>query len=174
MSTVSPAVTLRPCRPADLEFLYTVYAGSRADEMALVTDWTEAQKDAFLRFQFQAQHTHYQTSYPDARYDVIVRDGEDIGRLYVARTAHEIRIVDIALLPAYRNQGIGRALVQAVLDEAERAGKIVSIHVEVHNPAKRLYERLGFTVAGEVGVYRLMQWVRPGLIPVEAQPKTAS
>ena len=49
---------------------------------------------------------------------MIVRDGEDIGRLYVDHRTHEIRIVDIALLPAHRNQGIGRALVQAVLDEA--------------------------------------------------------
>lgn len=167
-------MTLRACLPADLEFLLRVYAASRSDETALPTQWTDADKDAFLRFQFHAQDTHYRTQYPRARYDVIVRDGQDIGRLYVERTTHEVRIVDIALLPAHRNQGIGRALVQAVLDEAERGGKIVSLHVELHNPAQALYHRMGFTVAGNADVYQLMHWIPPRLTPVETQAKTAS
>jgi ribosomal protein S18 acetylase RimI-like enzyme len=173
-ATLPAAVTLRACVPADLEFLLRVYAASRWDETALPAEWTDAQKDTFLRFQFHAQDAGYRTRYPRARYDVIVRDGEDIGRLYVDETTHEIRIVDIALLPAHRNQGIGRALVQAVLDEAERGGKVVSLHVELHNPAQALYHRMGFTVAGSDSVYLLMQWIPPGLTQVESQPKTAS
>ena len=173
-ATLPAAVTLRACVPADLEFLLRVFSAARWEETPLPTEWTDAQKDAFLRFQFHAQDSHYRSRYPRARYDVIVRDGEDIGRLYVDDTAREVRIIDIALLPAHRNQGIGRALVQAVLDEAARGGKVVSLHVEPHSAAKALYHRMGFTVAGSDSAYQLMQWRPPGLTPVETQPKTAS
>ena len=83
--------------------------------------------------------------------------GEPIGRLYVARWEDEIRIMDIALLPEHRGHGIGTALLRALLDEAAEAGKRLSIHVELNNPARRLYERLGFAPVEERGVYVLME-----------------
>lgn len=164
-NTTLPGVTLRPVAEADLEFLYRVYAASRSDEMALLVDWSEEEVEQFLRFQFEAQHRHYQTHYPNARYDVIVREGEDAGRLYVQPMANEIRVMDIALLPEHRGQGIGRALMQEVLDEAASSQRFVSLHVEGNNPAKRLYERMGFTVVGEVSFYELMHWIPAGLTP---------
>src|SRR5206468_633255 len=122
-------------------FLYQVYASTRLEELA-VTGWDEAQRDAFLRQQFSAQHQYYQEHYAGATFDVIELDGQPIGRLYVARWENEIRIVDIALLPQYRRGGIGSALLKQVLAEGDAAGKPVSIHVEQFNPALRLYERL--------------------------------
>ena len=161
--TSYPGVTLRPSEKHDLDFLYGVYAASRAAEMALLTDWSEAQKEAFLRAQFQAQQTHYHSHYPGARFDVIVADGADVGRLYVAPMSGELRLMDIALLPQHRNRGIGRALVQDVLDEASRQGLRVSLHVEAENPAKRLYARLDFVEVGEDSIYKRMEWVPPTL-----------
>ncbi len=149
---------LRPETAEDLEFLYHLYASTRADEMAAV-DWTPEEKEAFLRLQFAAQRGHYREHYRDSRFDVIEREGEAIGRLYVARRRDDIRVVDIALMPEHRGQGLGGGLMRALLDEAAAAGKSVSIHVELHNPALRLYQRLGFQAKGEDdGVYRLMEW----------------
>jgi ribosomal protein S18 acetylase RimI-like enzyme len=88
---------------------------------------------------------------------VILAGGEPAGRLYVARWEDEIRIVDIALLPEYRGRGLGTALLQGLIKEAEAAGKPLSIHVEMNNPARPLYDRLGFEEAGEFGVYVLMK-----------------
>lgn len=161
-------VTLRPATADDREFLYRVYAASRADEMAMVVDWSDAQKETFLRQQFHAQDHQYHEHYPDARYDLIVRDGENAGRLYVQPMGHEIRVMDIALLPEHRGQGIGGALMGEVMDEARESGRFVSLHVEEHNPARRLYQRLGFVDAGEVTFYKLMHWVPPGHTPVFA------
>jgi len=166
--TAYPGVTLRPSQEGDRELLYRVYAASRAEEMALVVGWSDAQKEEFLRFQFTAQDTYYRTHYPDARYDVIVRDGVAVGRFYIERMTHEIRLMDIALLPDYRNQGIGSALVREVLEEAAREGKFVSLHVEEASPAKRLYGRMGFVEAGEVSFYKLMHWIPAGLTPIFA------
>ncbi len=149
---------LRPETEEDLKFLYHLYASTRADEMALL-DWTEEEKEAFLRMQFSAQRGYYREHYRESRFDVIEREGEAIGRLYVARWPDDIRVVDIALMPEHRGQGLGGGLMRALLDEAAAAGKSVSIHVEVYNPALRLYERLGFQAKGEDnGVYRLMEW----------------
>jgi ribosomal protein S18 acetylase RimI-like enzyme len=151
-------LTLRPEREDDLEFLYNLYASTRADEMAL-TDWADAEKKAFLRMQFDAQRAHYLAHYRTARFDVIEQAGVAIGRLYVVRWPDDIRIIDIALLPEHRRQGAGGGLLHALLDEAAATERSVSIHVEVFNPAMTLYQRLGFEPTGEeTGVYRLMEW----------------
>jgi ribosomal protein S18 acetylase RimI-like enzyme len=150
---------LRPVEPDDREFLYRVYASTRTEELAAVP-WDDAQKDAFLRAQFDAQDAWWGENYGGASFDVIVVDGEPAGRLYLHRGDTEIRIVDMALLPEHRGKGIGTRLLRDVIAE----GKRVTIHVERMNPALRLYERLGFEVAEDKGVYLFL----------ERQVKTAS
>ena len=120
--------------------------------------WDDEVKRAFVEHQFAAQDAHYRANYPGATFDVIEVDGERAGRLYVFRGAEEIRIVDIALAPKFRGRGIGTGLLRALMDEAGASGRSLSIHVEMNNPARRLYERLGFEPAGEHGVYVLMRW----------------
>ena len=152
--------SLRPITAGDEEFLYLVYASTREEELARV-DWDEAQKTAFLRMQFAAQHQYYQENYLDTTWDVILVDQQPAGRLYVARWPEEIRIVDIALLPQYRNAGVGTTLLQELQVEAVQAGKPLRIHVEQFNPALGLYRRLGFRVIEDRGVYFLMEWTPP-------------
>jgi len=149
---MSAVVELVPALPDDEEFLYRVYAGTRAEELAVVP-WDEAQTEAFLRAQFDAQDRWYREHYVGATYEIVRIDGEAAGRLYLHRGETEIRIVDIALLPEHRGNGIGTALLRALLDEASASGKRVTIHVERFNRALRLYERLGFSVAEDKGVY---------------------
>jgi ribosomal protein S18 acetylase RimI-like enzyme len=156
LTVTAPHLTLRSVAEDDEPFLRRLYASIREDELAVVA-WDEDDKEAFLRQQFDAQDTYYRQHYDGATYDVIDVDGEPAGRLYVARWEDEIRIMDIALLPVYRGRGIGTTLIQALLDEGARTGKRVSIHVEKHNPALRLYERLGFEPAADRGVHILME-----------------
>ncbi len=63
-------------------------------------------------------------------------------------------------MPEFRGRGIGTALVTELFAEADASGRSVSIHVESNNPARRLYERLGFQDVGEHGVYKLMESTR--------------
>ena len=141
-----------------MELLLRLYATTRADEMAMVTDWSDEQKEAFVRMQFQAQHAWYQEHYGDAQFDVVLIDGVPAGRLYVHRRAKEIRLVDISLMPELRGRGIGGALLRELMAEAEAAGKPLTIHVEKFNPAMRLYLRLGFKPIEDRGPYDLMEW----------------
>jgi ribosomal protein S18 acetylase RimI-like enzyme len=149
-------LTLRPVGPRDEEFLYRVYAGTRVEELAVVP-WDEAQKEAFLRLQFDAQSRWYREHYARATYEVVLVDGEPAGRLYLHRGETEIRIVDIALLPEHRGSGVGTSLLSDLLAEADAAGKRVTIHVERFNPALHLYERLGFEVAEDKGAYLFLE-----------------
>jgi ribosomal protein S18 acetylase RimI-like enzyme len=151
-------VTLRPETEDDLLFLLQVYASTRSQEMAMVP-WTEEQKNEFVRSQFGFQRKHYREHYHDAQFDVILADGQAAGRLCVHRGPLEIRVVDIALLPEFRGQGIGGGLIRELQTEAARSGRPLTIHVERFNPALRLYERLGFRIAGEQGpVYLFMEY----------------
>ena len=154
-------ISFRSIGDEDRPFLRRLYASTRADELAVV-DWTEEQKEEFLGFQFGAQHDYYQEQFPDARFDLVLVDGEPAGRLYVDRREDEIRLIDIALLPDYRRRGIGGRLMSEVLDQGREAGLPVQIHVEQNNPAMRLYDRLGFQRVEEHGVYWLMRWEPEG------------
>src|SRR5258708_26406383 len=136
-------LTFRPIQADDEAFLYKVYASTRLEELALM-DWDEEQREAFLTMQFNAQHKYYQAEYADAVYQIILLEGEQIGRLYLLRGKDEFLIIDIAILPEYRSRGIGSTLLKDILAEAEAARLPVHIHVEQHNPALRLYTRLGF------------------------------
>jgi GNAT superfamily N-acetyltransferase len=165
-----PSVGLRPALPDDQELLYRVYRSTREPELALV-DWDEAGKEAFVRMQFAAQQRHYRKHHAGASVDVVVVDGQDAGRLMVARRPDDVRIVDLALLPPYRGRGVGRALVEQVLAEAAATRRPVTIHVERFNPAMRLYARLGFEPLTDAGVHVLMEW---RAVRADPQPKTAS
>jgi len=107
--------------------------------------------------QFDAQARYYRENYAEAKFSVILANRRPAGRLYVARWPEEIRIVDIAVLPEYRNAGIGTALLKDLISESEESGKPLSIHVERFNPALRLYGRLGFQQEEDKGVYQLMR-----------------
>lgn len=155
---VERGLSLRGEVGSDVEFLRRLYISMRWDELAPLIDWTDSQKITFLASQFDAQRHHYGEYYAEADFAIIERLGEPIGRLYLFRSPREIRIVDIGLLPEWRSHGIGTLFLQAVFAEAANAGQKVSINVEVFNPAKRLYERLGFHEVEQSGPYWLMEW----------------
>ena len=159
-----PSISLRPSVDADRELLFEIYAATRAEELAPLP-WDDDAKRAFLTQQFDAQDSYYKQHRPDAAYDVIVVDGRPAGRLYVDRGSDQILVMDIALLPEFRDRGLGTSLLRDLMDEAEAAGKPLVVHVEQFNPARGLYERLGFRQTGDVGIYVEMQWTPAGAAP---------
>jgi ribosomal protein S18 acetylase RimI-like enzyme len=160
-ATSVPGLCLRAYREEELGFLYELYASTRADDMRRLVDWNDGQKQAFVRSQFELQHGHYTKHYPGASLDVVFENGAPIGRLYVYRAANEIRLMEVTILPARRNCGIGGALTREILSEAAGSGRPVVLHVESWNPAMRLYERLGFVAVGEGGVHQRMERLAP-------------
>ena len=146
-------ISLRPATPEDDAFLFEVYASTRIDELS-VTGWDDTQKEAFTRMQFTAQTR----CYPAADNQIILMDQQQIGRMLVDRNDDSVLLRDIALLPPFRNRGIGTSLIQNLMTQAKATGKLVRLSVLASNPAIRLYKRLGFVISGEDSAYLKMIW----------------
>ncbi len=155
------SLDLRPACAEDQAFLFDVYASTRCEEMALVA-WNKPQQDSFLRMQFKAQQSSYTLQFPNADYRIIVHDGQAAGRLIVDWSGADILLIDIVLLPQFRNAEIGTVLIKQVMNGAASARKPLKLHVEKFNPARRLYDRLGFSMIGDHGIYLEMVWKPEG------------
>ncbi|HEU4963603.1 MAG TPA: GNAT family N-acetyltransferase [Bacilli bacterium] len=147
-----------PIRPEDQSFLFDVYASTRLDELQ-AWGWDEAMQHQFLTMQAQAQQQSYSVQYPGADHRLIIFQNVRTGRIIVHRTDEVLTLVDLSLLPAYRNQGIGTRLIRALQDKAAASGLPLRLSVLQANPARRLYQRLGFRSAGGDELYDSMEWL---------------
>jgi ribosomal protein S18 acetylase RimI-like enzyme len=162
-----PALSLREESDDDRAFMADLYASTRETELAHVP-WEAATKRAFLHEQHALQHAHYRANYVGAEFLVIQAQSERLGRIYLYRKegGREIRLMDIALVPERRGQGMGSALIEALLQIAGANGWEITLHVEPNNPAMRLYDRLGFRLIENRGVYLFLGW--NGAAPLDA------
>ena len=154
---IAPGVRLRPETEADESFLRRLFIANRRGEFAAL-GMAGPQLEHLLNSQFDLQRTHFRAAYRDADWSIVERRGEAIGRLYVAREMQGRALFDISLLPGWAGQGIGGALIDHVLAEARGAGRAVRLHVQPHNPARRLYLRKGFVETGFDGADVAMRW----------------
>ena len=151
-------LSFRAVTDADMPFLSALYASTRADELSM-TGWPEATKALFVVQQFAAQHGDYARNYPGMERRIVERGGVSIGRAYVDLTGDAHHLIDIALMPTARGQGLGRAILTDLMAYAALMGKPVTLSVITDNPARRLYERLGFITTETGALYNLMIWV---------------
>lgn len=158
MAEVSYSFNLSDARESDLKFLFELYCDVRGPETS-AWGWPAAQSEAFLRMQFEAQQRSYHAVYPKARNEIVSIDGVPAGQRLVAYSPSEMRLVDISLLAAYRNRGIGADLIQQLIDECQGNGLILRLQVLQGNPAIRLYQRNGFRETGGDPMYIQMAWL---------------
>ena len=167
VSALSAAgIALRPVAETDMPFLRQLYRSTRWEELA-PTSWPDEAKIAFLNQQFGFQRRHYEMAHAGAEFYVIERHGDPIGRIYLDRTGRDLGLIEISLLPQWRGQGLGTALLDRLRQEVrEGRSDRVSLNVLATNPARRLYARLGFVeTAGDQefpDLYVEMAWPPEG------------
>src|SRR5713101_6430227 len=115
-------MVLRPVTAADEEFLLSVYASTRSDELAQAP-WSDEQKGQFLKWQFDLQRREYDARFPDAEYYIILIDNAPAGRFWIGEDAEQVRLLDIAILPEFQNRGAGTRLLKELIAEAADSGK---------------------------------------------------
>ncbi len=147
---------LRPAVADDREFLFRLYASTRVDEIAPF-GWPAAQQEAFLRMQFNAQQRWYESAYPGAEHQIIHIDRQPVGRMVVLREQGSWQLIDISLLPEFRAHGTGGELIRTLIRECSQAGAVLRLQVLNTNPARRLYQRLGFISTGQDQLYTQME-----------------
>ena len=148
--------SLRPAADDDGQFLYRLYKSTRVGEMQ-AWGWPAEQQDMFLKMQFDARRRAYQAEFPVAEESIVLIGDAPVGALRINQTAEELRLIDIALLPEFRNRGLGGRLIARLIE----SDVPVALSVARENPAKRLYERMGFVVEREDAMYFEMRYKDP-------------
>jgi ribosomal protein S18 acetylase RimI-like enzyme len=146
---------LRGATDADREWLYELNRAAVREYVAATWGiWDE---------QFQRQR--FSELFSAERFQVIRQDGVDIGVLEVRREAHRLYLGEIALLPEHQSNGIGTEVISDLVAEADAALLPVELQVLKVNPARRLYERLGFEVVGQTETHFQMRRMPGGAEP---------
>ncbi|HEY4254527.1 MAG TPA: GNAT family N-acetyltransferase [Roseomonas sp.] len=139
-------ITLRPALPSDEPFLLELRTITMSEHLERIGGPTT--EEAHLQ---RVRHR-----YEDAN---IICSGETrLGLLKLHRGAAEWHLVQIQVLPSHQGQGLGRQVIQAVLDDARRNRLPVRLSVLHGNPARQLYERLGFRPTGEDDRETTLTW----------------
>jgi GNAT superfamily N-acetyltransferase len=151
------SLSLRRATSGDDDFILKLYKSSRGDDLREL-GWEESRIDEFLTMQYEAHRTFEAGDYPDASDEVIIFEHRPVGRLLVDRREAEIRIADLALLPEYRNRGLGSFLIRNLQKEARTAGRPLRLQVITFSPAINFLERLGFERTSETGSHFQLEW----------------
>jgi GNAT superfamily N-acetyltransferase len=154
----SKSISTRPVTPEDDQFLRQVYKSSRGDDLREL-DWDEDRINEFLEMQYDAERKFFENDYRKASDQIVALDGQPAGRLMVERREHEIRCVDLSLLPEHRNQGVGTFIITTLQSEATAAGLPLRLQVIRFNRAVNLFERMGFVRTSETGTHFQMEWL---------------
>ena len=141
-------VSLRPAMENDYDFLWWLHGATMRDYVEAIWGWDEA-----------LQVQYFQVRFNPARMQIIECAGEAVGYISVERREASIFLGAIEIAPEYQGQGIGTGLIRDLQGEAERQGVPLKLQVLQGNPARRLYERLGFAPTGETETHIMMSWL---------------
>jgi len=150
-------VELKPITKDDEPFLYEVYVSTRRKEIDS-WGWSVEQIQHFLEMQWCAQQTSYRQQFPDASHCIILSDDKYVGRLLTENLPEHHHLIDISILPSFQGNGLGTYLITQLQQKAKEENKPVILQVFQTNPARDLYERLGFQVMSADEIYLKMRW----------------
>ena len=100
----------------------------------------------------QEQRSNFAAQWKLEEVRIISVDGNDVGWLQVSELPAEIRLQKFFILPQYQRSGIGSEVLSKLLATWRPTGKKIVLRVLKNNPARRLYERFGFSVVAEAGI----------------------
>ncbi len=137
---------LRPAEDTDFEFLYRLKVECLREYIEETWGWDEA-----------FQRHYFAREFDPARLQIVTVNAQDVGEVSLEDKGHELFLAGIYILPAWQNRGLGTGIIRNILDLSRTAGKSVRIQVLKVNPARQLYERLGFEIYGESRTHYLMR-----------------
>lgn len=146
MTQIRPIITYRPAVTADRAWLWELKRATMRDYVAAVYGWDEKE-----------QHRMFIEKFDPSFLKIIQINGSDIGLLDFEEREVDFLLGRIEIFPTSQKMGIGSVVIQTVI--AEAAGKMKSVRLQVlrSNPARRLYERLGFRVEAETPTHFKMR-----------------
>jgi GNAT superfamily N-acetyltransferase len=139
-------IDLRPAQADDYDFALALYVETIKPYTVEFMAWVDEVETArFARLWTPA----------DTR--IITLNGIDVGWLETSETEREIFLKQMYMTPAQQRRGIGSHVLRLLIQQWKQARKPVVLGVLKNNPARRLYERLGFVVVGETDMKFMMR-----------------
>lgn len=152
-------ISMCPLEPSHQDFLINLFTECHS-ELFLITNISEEQKKKIIYEQFVMEQQQLLQIYPEAELNIVRFNNEFVGRLYINYGVTEDRILEIGLLRNFRGLGIGREIVNEVIEKALIKGKTVSLQVAWFNEkAYAFYKKLGFKVIQEKGAFYEMKYI---------------
>jgi len=133
-----PPIGFRQATEEDFDFLYAMHIATMKDYVDQIWGWDDAYQEALFRERFIPNQIQ-----------VITFEGKDIGMISLEERTDDVFLRAIEILPTHQGQDIGTRIIQEIIDDAASKQKPVILSVLNVNPAKSLYERLGFSVIEE-------------------------
>lgn len=131
------ALTFRPATEEDVPFLLELRRQTMSEHLRLSgIDPSESERQERVLANFESA-------------EIILLAGTQVGLLKVVRDQDNWDLVQIQILPEKQGGGLGSSILKKLIDDAVQAQVSVSLSVLKVNPARRLYERLGFKIVGE-------------------------
>lgn len=155
---IKEMLSFKIVRDKDLPFIEKVYRSTREDELKK-TNWTDDQKERFVIMQSMAQTAEYQKKYPGAEHQIIFYKNKPAGRLFTWESGAQFHLIDITILPEFKNKGIGSSVLKGLIMKTVQQKKRFTLFVARDNPAKRLYEKLGFKTIASLDTREEMEYI---------------
>lgn len=156
-NSIPDGLGLRPVRSSDAGFLEALHRSTR-DDLRLI-DADNDTIETIIEMQQRAQTQGYGEQFPDAMQLIVEKLGERIGRVVLSLGQTEVRVVDIAFIPAARGKGYGATLIRQFQTAATLTRAPLVLSVLRSNPrAIQFYASLGFMVEQQDSLRYLMVW----------------
>jgi GNAT superfamily N-acetyltransferase len=127
----------RPATSADSALAYEIKKAALGPYIVQVFGWDEARQIDFHAEEFHPTNSH-----------ILLDHDRPIGWFAAHQEDAAFFIDHLYLLPDVHGQGIGTQVLQMLLQTADAAGLVACLDVLKVNPARRLYERCGFSITG--------------------------
>jgi ribosomal protein S18 acetylase RimI-like enzyme len=158
LQTLNSAIPPRPALAEDEPLLFALFAAEKRPQLVLA-GLPHAQVEMLVGIEYRGREMTYSAQYPEADNSILLTgDGMPAGRLLLDRRPDCWRIVDIAVLAVHRGRGLATAALEECQARCSEVGARLELQVAPANPARRLYERLGFRAIREDAVEVAMVW----------------
>ncbi len=125
---------LRNATNLDLELTYRIVCNSIKPYVTKIWGWDESYQREIHKQKFVASEI-----------EIIIYNEKEIGLLIVKESENEIYLQSILIEKKFQNLGIGRILMEQIIEQANSAKKTIRLQVfKVNLRAQRFYKKLGF------------------------------
>jgi ribosomal protein S18 acetylase RimI-like enzyme len=150
-------ITTRTATSDDKDFLWELKVASMRQYVEAVYGWDDSSQYGFFELGFCPQAIQ-----------IIEYDRQDIGMYELRERDSDWFLARIEILPAFQGKGIGGTVIQQMVARVSKTGKPLRLQVFKVNPARKLYERIGFLRTGETKTHFLME------LPNSRMPRTGT